>query len=169
VYTEAGEVFSQFCQNNGVSFKNKRILEIGCGTGFYTELISALGENLDFVVLDVTDIKFPELQAKFPYLKFIRADITHPISDMKPFDIIVMIDVVQHIVTDKGFRAAMLNISKLLAPHGVFIVAPISSRRSKDLFYVRSWLLEDFHYAFSGYHFSKLQEFRGHSIGLISR
>lgn len=168
-YTEAGEVFTQFYQNNGVSFKNKRILEIGCGTGFYTELISTLGENIDFVGLDVTDVKFPELQAKFPYFKFIQADITHTISDMKPFDIVVMIDVIQHIVTDEGFRAAMYNIVKLLAQNGVFIVAPISSHRNKKSFYVRSWPLEVFQNTFSDYHFSKLQEFRGDFIGLISR
>ena len=168
MYMEAAEHFTQFCEEQGITCDNKRVLEIGCGNGFYTNLIAQLSPTVDFTGIDITDVLFPVLKNRHPSFKFIKADVTEPWQDLGPFDVIVMIDVLQHIVTDDRFRTTMANIKRWLTPGGTFIVGPIASVGRKELFYVRWWSVRSLRQAFQGYRFSERYRFRGRYVVAIT-
>ena len=85
------------------------------------------------------------------------------------FDLIVMIDVIEHIVKDDKFKFCMENIEKSLKNAGVFIITPIMKRNKKHHFYNRDWSLNDIQPFFAGCEFSDLIPFRGGNILFIRK
>jgi glycosyltransferase involved in cell wall biosynthesis len=120
VYRQAKRVFLDYCRSNGISFQGASVLDIGCGNGYYTEICSELGVG-HYTGLDITDTLFPPLQYRFPSYRFCQLDITCQPPDSS-FDLILMIDVTQHIVDDAKFSQAMRNIHDHLKDNGIFLV-----------------------------------------------
>lgn len=170
MYEDAGERFAEFCAQQGINFDSKRVLEIGCGTGFYTDRISKMAPKIDYTGIDITDALFPTIQSRHPSFKFIKTDVSQPRHDIGPFDIIVMIDVIEHIVTLEKLQAAMANIKSWLAPGGVFVVGPLvrDQRNRKEFYYVHWWTIQPLEQAFDGYRFSEKVPFRTQHIVAIS-
>lgn len=75
MYESAGAVFLDLCRQEGIDLSTARVLEIGCGNGFYTRLLKQQGVNR-YVGVDITDALFPLLVERFPSFQFIRRDIT---------------------------------------------------------------------------------------------
>ena len=128
-YTKAGQIFRHYCAENGIDFKGKRVLEIGCGTGFYTDIIAELGPPASFRGLDVTDVNFDTIAERHPTFSFVKGNATEPIDLGGVFDVIVMIDVIHHVVADREFHALLSNVRKWMAPDGVFLITPISAKK----------------------------------------
>lgn len=167
MYTEAAKVFTDLCQKQKINFKNVSVLEIGCGSGFYTGLLYNLGVR-NYLGVDITDVLLPELKEKFPKFRFNKKDITSDKIKGK-FDLIVMIDVIEHIVNEVKFSCAMENIKNCLSERGMFIIAPIMRVSKKRLFYIRLWSLQDIKQKFSGYIFGELLPFRNNHIFTIRK
>jgi 2-polyprenyl-3-methyl-5-hydroxy-6-metoxy-1,4-benzoquinol methylase len=143
MYAEAGQVFADYCAGQGISFAGRNVLEIGCGTGFYTDLIARLGPPARFTGMDITDVNFPALRGRHPTARFVKGDATATPEPGQGFDVIVMIDVIHHVVTDREFSALMANVRRWLKPGGVFVVSPFSGTSAKPFFYVRWWTLTE--------------------------
>ena len=158
-YAEAKNIFLNICSQENIDFSTARILEVGCGTGFYTQILSELGTQ-NYLGIDITNVLFPELKQMFPHFDFIREDITTG-EIQGEFDVIIMIDVIEHIVNEDKFTSAMENIKCCLSDSGVFIIAPLlESNRQKKLFYVNFWSINDLKSRFKGYAFSEPVPFR---------
>lgn len=158
-YQKAGETFLSLCKKEGISFGNLKVLDIGCGTGFYTEIILRNGGK-NYTGVDITDALFPRLKQKFSTFTFLKKDITQePLPGM--FDIIIMIDVTQHITTKKKFSSAMQNVKNHLKPGGIFIVTSWLKGDYKMGFYEVSRSLERYKREFEGFRFSEPIPFRG--------
>jgi len=158
MYEEAAEVFTDLCRKESVDFEAVRVLDIGCGNGFYTKLLHELGVKR-YLGLDITDTLFPSLRESYPQFEFVREDIT---SDKLSgeFDLILMIDVVEHIVKESRLAQAMENVRDCLSSGGLFVVSGIRRVSRRRLFYVRSWSAEDIKKEFSGYSVSEPLAFR---------
>jgi len=141
MYQEAGRSFLSLCRQRRVDFPTARILEIGCGNGFYANLLAEQGVR-HYVGIDITDVFFSELRKRHPSFQFSRMDIT---SDglHGEFDLILMIDVIEHITSDTGLQAAFDNVKNCLAQDGIFLVAPVPEKGKRSLFYVRFWSLSE--------------------------
>ena len=140
-YEEAAQTFLTACQQLGLDFTQAHVLEIGPGTGFYTQLLATLGVQ-DCLAVDVTDAYFAQLQTQFPTFRFVRKDVTaDPIEGR--YDIIVMIDVIEHIVTDEKLTRCFATLDHCLADGGILLLAPIVPVGQKHLFYVRFWSLAE--------------------------
>lgn len=135
LYKQARDVFIDTLQKENLDFSNLRILEIGCGNGFYTKLLYDLGIK-DYVGIDITDVLFPELKRNFPEFKFIKKDITKDRIEDK-FDLILMIDIIEHIVTEDKFTSALDNVKNCLSNNGLFFISPIRKKSKRHLFYVK--------------------------------
>lgn len=106
-----------------------RLLEIGLGHGHFAgRFRSAFGDNLAYTGLDVTDANFPMIREKLGKLPggadrttLVKADITEGIPVSGPFDVVVMLDVEQHIVDDDKYARAMANIVSVIRPGGRFV------------------------------------------------
>ncbi len=99
------------------------ILEIGPGTGFYTNLMLRLGiKNLS--VCDITTVATKELATKYQGIKTYTNDISSKDFSLpdKNFDIILCMDVLFHITDDEGYLQALKNINRYLKDDGMVML-----------------------------------------------
>jgi len=185
MYTEAGKVFTDLCRCEDIDFKSVKVLEIGCGTGFYTQLLKDLGVE-NYVGIDITDVlftelrkKFPrfkfiqnvlftELRKKFPRFKFIQKDVNRDEIEEK-FDLILMIDVIEHIVNEDKLTFALNNAAKRLSDKGLFFLSPIMGKSKRRLFYVKWWSQDAVKQRLNGYIFRDLIRFRDSNLLIVEK
>ena len=167
MYEEAAKVFIALCNREDINFHNAKVLEIGCGNGFYTKLLYNLGVK-DYIGVDITNVLFPVHRKNFPEFKFIRKDITKDKIEGK-FDLILMIDVIQHIVNKDKLTSALDNIKNCLSDNGIFMVSPIKKKSKRHLFYVRWWSLEDIKRQVNGYILKEMRPFRNDNILVVRK
>jgi SAM-dependent methyltransferase len=166
MYESAGAAFLDLCRQEGIDLSTARVLEIGCGNGFYTELLKQQGVNR-YMGVDITNVMFPLLVERFPGFQFICRDITVDLI-VGEFDLILMIDVIEHIVSDEKLDFAMINVQHCLAENSRFMVAPVVDKGRQSLFYVRFWTVEDIKNRLSACLVSEPIPFRNSSL-LIAR
>ena len=140
MYEEAEKSFLDLCRAEGIDFSKNRVLEIGLGNGFYTEVLHRSGVR-EYQGLDIADVLFPNLRERFPGFRFAQKDITSSAIEGQ-YDVIFLIDVIQHIVTEEQLSFALQNISRCLSPKGVFIVGPMVKEGKKTLYYVHPWSID---------------------------
>ena len=163
MYLDAENIFKEVLER--LNFKKIKVLEIGPGSGFYTRILKSLGVK-DYTAVDITDALFPVLKNKFPDYHFIKQDITK-ISFQEKYDLIIMIDVIQHIVNEAKFNNAMANIKEALNKDGIFILSPITQKSKKHLFYIRWRNLTDIKKRFPYYPIPQIVKFRGDYLAVI--
>jgi 2-polyprenyl-3-methyl-5-hydroxy-6-metoxy-1,4-benzoquinol methylase len=133
-----------------IDFPKIRILDIGCGTGFYVDMWQKKGVRY-LTGIDITAISIREVVAKYPTFNFYEADITSPtlIQDLnlreKSFDLITAFDVLFHIVDDDKFGQAIKNIGMLCSEDGLIFVTDIfPHKRPYVILHQKSRLLKDY-------------------------
>lgn len=110
----------------GCTLDGKSILEIGCGTGFYTKYF-AKQNIVRYTGIDITRASVANLKKQYPSFEFICADITQfGIAELhEQFDIVFTADVLFHIVEERSFQNAIQTMIELLKPGGLFIVSDV--------------------------------------------
>jgi len=161
------KIFVEILKTLNLDFPNIRVLDIGCGTGFYADILQRLGVK-DYTGLDITDRLFAQHRERFPEYKFIKKDITTEKVEGE-YDLIIMIEVLEHIVNDDKLTFATENIKTCLADNGTFIISSIWEKGKKHMFYVRRWTLEEIRQRFEGYAFGELVPFRSANMVTIRR
>lgn len=98
---------------------NAKILEIGCGTGNYTELISNT-TNATVYGLDQSEGMLEKARAKNTNINYIHGDAVYlNCFDDKEFDVVYMIDVIHHI---KDINTMLKNIFRILKNNGCLFI-----------------------------------------------
>lgn len=102
-----------------------RVLDIGCGSGFYTSFWQAHGVT-DYVGVDISTRTIDHLGSVYPDYNFVQADITETLpgnlDGAAPFDVITVFDVLYHIVDNERVANAVANIGKLIADDGQLLI-----------------------------------------------
>ena len=102
-----------------------RVFEIGVGTGYWIDLWRRLGarrvDGCDLVPNAVDRLN--AIYGSSGY-RFFTADITSPtrLTDAS-YDLVAVLNVFLHIVDTTGFRQALRNAARLVAPGGTLILA----------------------------------------------
>lgn len=137
-YHRAAHIFLEACDEAGIDFRRASVLEIGCGTGFYTSVVHAAGAQT-YTAMDITTAHFADLKRAFPQYTFVHGDITKdPITSK--YDVILMIDVLEHIVLEAQLESALTTLRGALAPGGSLILAyPSRPHSPRIFFYLRFW------------------------------
>ncbi len=167
MYERAAAAFLEACRRAGVSPAGRRVLDIGCGTGYYTALLRDQGVA-DYTGVDVTDVLFPRLRETFPGYRFLRADATTETLSGE-YDLVVLLDVIQNIVTRERLDAVLGNARRALAPGGALVVAPIMPETRKHLFYMHFWSRGDLERNFPGFTIGEAVPFRNDSLVVLRR
>ena len=97
--------------------KGLRILDAGCGRGWLTGQLKALG--YDVVGVDQSAEAVRRAQRTYPAEFFLAA--LHEFSPNRQFDAIVSMDVLYHLTDDEQWEQSLRNLSQLLTQDGVFI------------------------------------------------
>lgn len=126
--------------------KNKTILDIGCGYGWFElNVISRGVKKIVATELTTLDLKTIKKNIKSPRLKIQEADaIDLPFSD-KTFDTVVCWEVIEHIPKDTENKM-FSEINRVLRPKGkLYLSTPFKSWPSR-LFDPAWWLIGHRHY-----------------------
>lgn len=140
-YRQAGAILVTAARDAGVDLESASALDVGCGPGFFTGIMHGAGVR-SYTGVDITDALFPDLRARFPEYSFARKDIASDSLD-GTYDLVMMIDVAEHIVDPKAFDRALENLSGAVAAGGVLLIGPLLDRGARHLFYVRYWSTQD--------------------------
>ena len=112
------------------NLKDKKVLEIGCGHGFYSNIFSKVARNVEGFDYNKEYIRYAKNNFKKKNLKFSIKDITKIDNNiMMKFDYIFLIDVYLFFF-DKFFQKKLFlkkdtilkNISKLLGKNGKLVI-----------------------------------------------
>jgi len=135
-YQKAKKVFLDLCAQKQIDLIWTSVLEIGTGNGFYAQVLREANVG-KYLGIDITDVLFDKIQTVLPGLNLMKLDI----GERRPpgrFDLVIMIDVTQHITDNKKFSAAMQNIRACLMPNGFLIITDALEDRGLLTFHYRS-------------------------------
>ncbi len=145
-YEAAGAQFTALCRSLPLDYAAANVLEIGPGSGYYTDLLRGLGVRR-YTGLDIAGSLLPALSERFGGFAFAQADAAAlPLAGGQgqgAFDLIAIIDVIEHIVERRTLAAALGGLEGLLAPGGRLLIAPLMESSGRHLFYVHFWSQAD--------------------------
>jgi SAM-dependent methyltransferase len=131
----------------GVDPRGKRVLDVGCGTGFFTDYY--LQRGADVTGIDIAPASVERLAARFPQARFQLADVSETrIADR--YDIVNAFDVLYHITDDERWARALRFLSEAVAPGGVLLVTDSFSDRPGLAEHNRSRSLERYRQVMEG-------------------
>ena len=121
------DLVNSFRNRIQINFHGKRVLDIGCGTGGLSQIVTEEGGcyigsdffpgTLEMAQAFISDLTHPE------NAHLIRASGTHlPASDSS-IDIVVAFDVIEHLVGGTSWQLSFLQeIRRVLRPHGLLLL-----------------------------------------------
>jgi 2-polyprenyl-3-methyl-5-hydroxy-6-metoxy-1,4-benzoquinol methylase len=149
ILEEGGRLMLEICSRENVDLREVSMLDAGCGTGFYADVFRKAGGRT-YMGIDIVDTLFDNLRRVYPEFQFRKLDIsTMPIEGT--YDLIIMMDVVQHIADEEKFRYAMENLKSHLDVHGTIIISTSIGDYKRRSFYNVTRPLSVFESIFTGY------------------
>ena len=102
--------------------KGKRVLDVGCGTGFWTDYY--LKRGADYTGVDIAPSSVKRLAERYPNARFVHVDMSE--ADLPgTFDVVNVFDVLYHITDDARFEAALTRCARAVAPGGLLLVTDL--------------------------------------------
>ena len=123
-YTLRAEVLSAALARAGFTPAGRRVLDVGCGTGFWTEYYASQGA--DYTGVDIARVSVERLRRRYPVQRFERVDVSDGVPG-GPYDLVNVVDVLYHITDDARWEAALRHLAAALAPGGLLLVTDVFS------------------------------------------
>jgi SAM-dependent methyltransferase len=123
LYRGKRRAYLRLLRRSGVDLTASRVLDFGCGTGYFEDVWESLG-GASVAGIDVVPENISRLAADHPGRRYICADLAkdaspHPALGLQDF--ITAIDVLYHIVDDEVLMRTLQALCGLLRPGGVFL------------------------------------------------
>ncbi len=106
----------------GVDPRGRRVLDVGCGTGFWTDYY--LQRGADYTGVDIAPSSVKRLAERYPNARFVHADMSEA-EVAGAFDVVNVFDVLYHITDDARFEAALTRCARAVAPGGLLLVTDL--------------------------------------------
>lgn len=118
-YTLRREVLDAALRDAGLDPRGRRVLDVGCGAGFFTAFY--LERGADVTGVDIAPTSVERLQQRHPQARFVLADVGEaPVAGT--YDLVNAFDVLYHITDEARFDAALRNLAAAVAPGGALLV-----------------------------------------------
>ena len=127
-YVLRAEVLTRALARSGVSPSGARVLDVGCGTGFWTEYYAARGAH--YTGVDIAQVSVDRLAARYPAQRFLRADVSDGVP-AGPYDLVNVFDVLYHVTDDARWEAALRHLAGAVAPGGLLLVTDVFAERGR--------------------------------------
>lgn len=126
IYRRRIEALTELLQDQGLDLRGARVLDAGCGSGFYTAFWQSCKVR-SYVGLDISPESTGRLSRLYPAYRFVNVDIASPpaswpVTDLGRFDIITAFDVFYHITDNGDFARAVATLGRLLGEDGRMII-----------------------------------------------
>lgn len=137
-------IIEKITQHHG-NIKNLSILDVGCGGGLVTEPLARLGAHVTGIdgASDLIAIANKRTQQQKLGITYRHALTDDLIAEKKQFDVVMALEVIEHIPNQQDFIAAL---SKLVKPKGLIILSTLNRTAKSFAFgivaaeYVLRWL-----------------------------
>jgi SAM-dependent methyltransferase len=98
----------------------KRLLDAGCGTGWFTSRAALLG----FAEVDAADFSSAaaEIAQRNAPTSCVRLAALHEITSTEPYDVVMCIDVLFHVVDDAMWARSIDNLASLTGTRGALVI-----------------------------------------------
>jgi SAM-dependent methyltransferase len=113
------DVLTRALADAGIDPAGRAVLDVGCGSGFFTAYYLARGARVTGI--DIAPTSVERLRARHPEATFVLGDV----SETPPpgaYDVINAFDVLYHITDEGRWEAALRHLAHALAPGGVLLV-----------------------------------------------
>jgi 2-polyprenyl-3-methyl-5-hydroxy-6-metoxy-1,4-benzoquinol methylase len=119
-YRLRAEVLTTALREHGFDPRGKEVLDVGCGTGFFTAYYLERGARVTGV--DIAPVAIETLRARHPTSRFVLADIgEQPVEGR--FDVVNAMDVLYHITDDARWEAAVTHLTQAVREQGVLLIS----------------------------------------------
>ncbi|MBI5241939.1 MAG: methyltransferase domain-containing protein [Elusimicrobia bacterium] len=116
---EDERIFLEECQLEPSDFKDKKVLDAGCGMGRYSLAAASLGAEVTAVDLSESWAALVPVARETPSLHVVQGDLLHPPFQAAAFDLVYSHGVMHH---TRDTRQAFLAVAKLVKPEGLLSV-----------------------------------------------
>jgi len=118
-YTVRREVLDRALRAAHVDPRGRAVLDVGCGSGFFTAYYLARGARLTGI--DIAPISVERLSARHPNARFVLGDVSEtPIEER--FDLVNAFDVLYHITDEMRWETAVRHLGDAVRPGGLLLV-----------------------------------------------
>lgn len=125
-YGLRGMVLDRALREAGVDPRGRRVLDVGCGTGFFTRYYLARGATVTGV--DIAPVSVERLSAAHPEARFVLADVSEGVPGGR-FDVVNAFDVLYHITDDARWDAAVRNLCAAVDSMGTLLLTDTLAER----------------------------------------
>ncbi|HNQ12224.1 MAG TPA: class I SAM-dependent methyltransferase [Bacteroidia bacterium] len=124
--------------------KNKaktRVLDVGCGIGFWTNSVKQLFEKhsvtAEYSAMDISPDAVRNMQINFKDVQVVELNLCedHSFYSNNSFDLIICNYVLHHITKDQAFEKAMNNLCSMVNPGGYLVIMDAILSRSYSPYY----------------------------------
>ena len=127
-YTLRADVLTHALARAGASVRGQRVLDVGCGTGFWTEYYASRGAA--YTGVDIAQVSVDRLAERYPAQRFVRADVSDGVPG-GPYDLVNVFDVLYHVTDDARWEQALHALAAAVAPGGLLLVTDVFSDRGR--------------------------------------
>ncbi|NOT35583.1 MAG: class I SAM-dependent methyltransferase [Candidatus Eisenbacteria bacterium] len=99
--------------------RDRTVLDVGCGSGFFTEYYSRRGAHVTGI--DIAPISIDRMRARFPAARFVLGDVSEVRIEGR-FDLINAFDVLYHVTDDRRWEVALGHLAEALNPGGLMLL-----------------------------------------------
>jgi len=117
-YALRRRVLDRALREAGVGLAGRTVLDVGCGTGFFTAYYLEGGARV--TGLDIAPVAVERLRLRHPEARFLLADVSEA-EIAERFDVVNAFDVLYHITDDGRWERAVRHIAAAVAPGGVLL------------------------------------------------
>jgi len=121
-YALRREVLTRALADERVDVRGRTVLDVGCGTGFWTEYYTSRGAV--YTGVDIAETSVRRLRERHPQATFLHADVGE--ADVPgSFDVVNVFDVLYHVTDDARFDAALGRLALAVKPGGLLLVTDV--------------------------------------------
>ena len=112
-------VLTRALRDQGFDPRERTVLDVGCGTGFFTAYYLDRGARVTGIDLSPTSVA--TLAARHPEARFLLADVgEQPVEGR--YDLVNAFDVLYHITDDARWERAVSGLVAAVAPGGMLLI-----------------------------------------------
>lgn len=123
MYRGKVRAYKRLFKRNGVTVRDRHVLNFGCGTGYFEDVWQRLGAR-QLTGVDVVPSVIASLSQKHPERRYVTADLsTNPsaLAAVPPVDLATAIDVLYHVVDDEKLVASLRVLLQSVSADGYFL------------------------------------------------
>ena len=113
------DVLTRALARAAIEPRGRTVLDVGCGTGFFTAYY--LGRGARVTGLDIAPTSIERLRERHPDARFVLADVSEAPPEGS-FDLVNVFDVLYHITEDARWERALRHLARAVAPGGTLLV-----------------------------------------------